>query len=65
MEKKVAVKPYKVYKYCDDCKEKGTLYSTNVTLQQFTPVRYEHECPNCKRKYNLRNVYPAVVYEEL
>lgn len=64
MEKKVPVKVYKVYKYCDDCKEKGNLYH-NGTVLPLTPPRYEHECPACKRKYNLRNTYPSVVYEEL
>lgn len=63
MEKRIELVPYRVYKYCDDCKERGKLLFNGKTLPS-NPPRYVHECPICKKEYNLRTTYPAVVYEE-
>lgn len=60
MEIRTEVKPIRVQKFCDDCKD-VQMVCTRVLVSY--PEQYVHECPKCKKENWFSKRYPTIEYE--
>jgi len=61
LKKEVLVKTFKSNYYCDECFDEEIKY-TGEMLMSYPPL-YVHQCPKCKKRYNLRKNYPVIENE--
>ena len=54
------LQPVEVRYMCDDCG--GDVLPTGVVLTS-DPLKYEHECSKCGKKYTFTEAYPYMVNE--
>jgi hypothetical protein len=61
MEKKIEVRTFKIYKYCE-CG--GKMNFLGIVLTTW-PAKYPHECELCKKKATYDVKYPFLEHEEV
>lgn len=60
-ETKRLVDVYQVDFLCDACQV--SVVATGMTFMTY-PEQYQHQCPDCKRHYDLYKHYPLIEYRE-
>ena len=63
---KIELKTFELHKYCPDCFNKpndGCILKFNGLVLASNPPQYPHKCINCDKIFNLKNIYPLIVYE--